>query len=714
MNFFEINSLGSVSSVNVSGCESEHHSSLMLANASTREVGLAGSRDSSLVSSSRVRLANASAREVGLAGNRVSSLVSSSRVRLANASTRGAGLAGSRVSSLVSSSRVRLANASTRGAGLAGSRVSSLALSLATLILLISFALMPAVAQAQFLSQSQGQSGPRQIDRGIYFGGALGQTDLSDDRGAFMIRPFGRHSLNNKIDGEFSFGIGAINSTQYRTRLIPIDYRLNLHPFRTGIVAGRTLVSPSDFYIYAGLGVVNYHHSRIPRPDDPLTVNAGPSIPNTEFWSFDRNWSVKAPVGVGTRLWLDNDASLLVSVGYTFTGSNSLASVQSSGRDGYWGVSVGLSLRSIFGIRIAPPLPPLAPAPRPFIEAPAPPPTALPRVLVTMPTMVNFDHAMFGIDERADRLMRELGEYLRTHPDDAILLRGHTDMTGSDPVNEILGYERAWSVKTWLMSAGVAPSRVVITGLAAREPWGDNTTEAGRRLNRRVEFQVVAVEEIENYREAAPWRPDVMAGAGGSGFGGAEAGFAGARDGTVSEAGVAGARDGTVSEAGVAGARAGLGADTTEEALAAIASGDGTTAHVGTDMLPDVAGYPIASGVVALRLPPVGSRVEIGRLAYAVVREWPQGEPADIRATLDALYLALIANPSAEILVTGFPDYLPNEAANRITSAARASRIKEYLIVRGIESSRVHTHGETGFVPGMPASPVRISITRLK
>jgi outer membrane protein OmpA-like peptidoglycan-associated protein len=616
----------------------------------------------------------------------------------------------------------------TRFTAGAANRVSGIPAVLAILMLLISFALMPGGIQAQGLFQ--GQSGPRQIDRGIYFGGALGQTDLSDDRGAFMIRPFGRHSLNNKIDGEFSFGIGAINSTQYRTRLIPIDYRLNLHPFRTGIVAGRTLVSPSDFYIYAGLGVVNYHHSRIPRPDDPLTVNAGPSIPNTEFWSFDRNWSVKAPVGVGTRLWLDNDASLLVSVGYTFTGSNSLASVQSSGRDGYWGVSVGLSLRSIFGIRIAPPLPPLAPAPRPFIEAPAPPPTALPRVLVTMPTMVNFDHAMFGIDERADRLMRELGEYLRTHPDDAILLRGHTDMTGSDPVNEILGYERAWSVKTWLMSAGVAPSRVVITGLAAREPWGDNTTEAGRRLNRRVEFQVVAVEEIENYREAAPWRPDVMAGAGGSGFGGvisdsvdsaraglgAEAGVVGARAGLGGEAGVAGARDGTVSEAGVAGARAGLGGDTTEEALAAIASGAMNSALTDGERTPDVdvAGYPIASGVEALNLPPTGSRVEIGRLAYAVVREWPQGDPADIRSTLDALYLALIANPSAEILVTGFPDYLPNENANRITSAARASRIKEYLIVRGIESSRVHTHGETGFVPGMPASPERISITRLK
>jgi hypothetical protein len=50
--------------------------------------------------------------------------------------------------------------------------------------------------------------------------------------------------------------------------------------------------------------------------------------------------------------------------------------------------------------------------------------------------------------------------------------------------------------------------------------------------------------------------------------------------------------------------------------------------------------------------------------------------------------------------------------ANAIATCA--SGIKENLIARGNESSRVHTQGKTDYLSGMPISPVRISNTRSK
>ncbi|MCW0392879.1 putative lipoprotein YiaD [Xanthomonas sacchari] len=80
-----------------------------------------------------------------------------------------------------------------------------------------------------------------------------------------------------------------------------------------------------------------------------------------------------------------------------------------------------------------------------------------------------------------------LGEYNQT----MIEVVGHTDSIGSDAVNQRLSEQRASSVAAYLIAQGVQPERIQTLGAGKKYPIADNSTEAGRAQNRRVEIRVV-------------------------------------------------------------------------------------------------------------------------------------------------------------------------------------------------------------------------------
>ncbi|WP_184451546.1 MULTISPECIES: OmpA family protein [unclassified Xanthomonas] len=80
-----------------------------------------------------------------------------------------------------------------------------------------------------------------------------------------------------------------------------------------------------------------------------------------------------------------------------------------------------------------------------------------------------------------------LGEYNQT----MIEVVGHTDSIGSDAVNQRLSEQRASSVAAYLTAQGVQPERIQTLGAGKKYPIADNSTEAGRAQNRRVEIRVV-------------------------------------------------------------------------------------------------------------------------------------------------------------------------------------------------------------------------------
>lgn len=85
-----------------------------------------------------------------------------------------------------------------------------------------------------------------------------------------------------------------------------------------------------------------------------------------------------------------------------------------------------------------------------------------------------------GLDQYAQQLI-ESGKSVR--------LVGFADESGSEPGNEALSKRRAESVKAYLILRGVQARQIQTEGQGTQAPVADNTTEAGRAKNRRVEIQ---------------------------------------------------------------------------------------------------------------------------------------------------------------------------------------------------------------------------------
>ena len=74
-------------------------------------------------------------------------------------------------------------------------------------------------------------------------------------------------------------------------------------------------------------------------------------------------------------------------------------------------------------------------------------------------------------------------------------LAGHTCSIGSDAYNQKLSERRANAVKEWLVENGYPADRLRVTGFGKRKPVADNSTEEGRKLNRRVEIRTIGGKE---------------------------------------------------------------------------------------------------------------------------------------------------------------------------------------------------------------------------
>ena len=86
-----------------------------------------------------------------------------------------------------------------------------------------------------------------------------------------------------------------------------------------------------------------------------------------------------------------------------------------------------------------------------------------------------------------DRVVKLLNE----NPAIEIEMGAHTDSRGSDDYNYKLSDNRARSCMEYLLSKGIAPSRITSHGYGETVPVASNDTDEGRQLNRRVEFKIV-------------------------------------------------------------------------------------------------------------------------------------------------------------------------------------------------------------------------------
>ena len=87
-------------------------------------------------------------------------------------------------------------------------------------------------------------------------------------------------------------------------------------------------------------------------------------------------------------------------------------------------------------------------------------------------------------------LLNEVADVLRENPTIQVRIEGHTDSKGNNAYNRKLSDQRAASVVTYLTDQGIEAYRLESVGYGEERPIEDNTTEAGRAANRRVEIHI--------------------------------------------------------------------------------------------------------------------------------------------------------------------------------------------------------------------------------
>jgi len=90
-----------------------------------------------------------------------------------------------------------------------------------------------------------------------------------------------------------------------------------------------------------------------------------------------------------------------------------------------------------------------------------------------------------------DSQIRRVADALRANSTTYVEIAGHTDSTGTAEYNQKLSERRAASVADRLTGAlGINPDRVSSKGYGEAEPIANNSTDAGRAANRRVEARI--------------------------------------------------------------------------------------------------------------------------------------------------------------------------------------------------------------------------------
>ncbi len=95
------------------------------------------------------------------------------------------------------------------------------------------------------------------------------------------------------------------------------------------------------------------------------------------------------------------------------------------------------------------------------------------------------------LENSSKQILNGIATYLKKTTDMNLAVEGHCDIVGLEQYNLVLSQKRANAVRDYLVSKGVAKSRLAPKGYGFSQPIADNVTAAGRAKNRRVVFRKI-------------------------------------------------------------------------------------------------------------------------------------------------------------------------------------------------------------------------------
>ena len=102
---------------------------------------------------------------------------------------------------------------------------------------------------------------------------------------------------------------------------------------------------------------------------------------------------------------------------------------------------------------------------------------------------VNFDFDKATLRPDAEPVLKQVLALFKDEPSLKVEIGGHTDNVGQPAYNQKLSERRAAAVKAWLVSHGVASSRLSSRGYGDSQPLVPNNSDPNRAKNRRVELK---------------------------------------------------------------------------------------------------------------------------------------------------------------------------------------------------------------------------------
>lgn len=103
---------------------------------------------------------------------------------------------------------------------------------------------------------------------------------------------------------------------------------------------------------------------------------------------------------------------------------------------------------------------------------------------------VQFETGSARLKPESFLTLDEIARIMREYPAYSLVIAGHTDNIGNAENNQVLSENRARACKDYLIEAGIPSRRMTHIGYGQNQARADNSTASGRRLNRRVEFNL--------------------------------------------------------------------------------------------------------------------------------------------------------------------------------------------------------------------------------
>ncbi len=103
-----------------------------------------------------------------------------------------------------------------------------------------------------------------------------------------------------------------------------------------------------------------------------------------------------------------------------------------------------------------------------------------------------FAYKKANLNKESRTELNRVLKLLNKYPKLKIEVSGHTDNVGDSIYNQQLSLRRANAVVNYFSSHGISSSRLIAKGYGFSKPIADNSTEKGRRQNRRSEILIIA------------------------------------------------------------------------------------------------------------------------------------------------------------------------------------------------------------------------------